>query len=250
MGLADGVAWEKEHGTEELKVWGTGGKEELGIPPLQTNRSGLESPDIGESNMQKAFLDYKNGIISEGEFVSLTRSIRANQGLPETAQGPLKDSGARREFDTGAVRDISEGKGRCDLLPLATVGTVIEHDHARYILQYIEKFKEHKEVHYLSQAIWTFAEHQEDDIFTIMLEVSKHYEDGAKKYSENNWMRGLPLHSFIDSGVRHLLKHLRGDTDEPHDRAFVWNMLCAMWTISNKPELDDIMKDILKEEEK
>mgnify|MGYP000727862885 FL=1 len=29
----------------------------------------------------------------------------------------LKDSGARREFKTGAVRDIQEGKGRFDLIP-------------------------------------------------------------------------------------------------------------------------------------
>lgn len=27
----------------------------------------------------------------------------------------LQDSGNRREFDSGAVRDINEGKGRCDL---------------------------------------------------------------------------------------------------------------------------------------
>lgn len=30
----------------------------------------------------------------------------------------IKDSGERREFDTGAVRDIQKGKGRCDLMPL------------------------------------------------------------------------------------------------------------------------------------
>lgn len=29
----------------------------------------------------------------------------------------IKDSGIRREFETGAVRDISAGKGRFDLLP-------------------------------------------------------------------------------------------------------------------------------------
>lgn len=34
--------------------------------------------------------------------------------LPDT---PIKDSGTRREFETGAVRDMSEGKGRFDLLP-------------------------------------------------------------------------------------------------------------------------------------
>lgn len=33
----------------------------------------------------------------------------------------LKDSGDRRNFDTGAVRDMAEGKGRCDLLPAAAL---------------------------------------------------------------------------------------------------------------------------------
>ena len=32
----------------------------------------------------------------------------------------ILDSGNRRTFQTGAVRDIQEGKGRCDLLPLLT----------------------------------------------------------------------------------------------------------------------------------
>lgn len=31
----------------------------------------------------------------------------------------LKDSGERRVFQSGAVRDIEEGKGRCDLLPFS-----------------------------------------------------------------------------------------------------------------------------------
>ena len=34
----------------------------------------------------------------------------------------LPDSGERREFQTGAVRDIAQGKGRCDLLPLGVLG--------------------------------------------------------------------------------------------------------------------------------
>lgn len=37
----------------------------------------------------------------------------------------LKDSGNRREFSSGAVRDIAEGKGRCDLLPLGVIGEII-----------------------------------------------------------------------------------------------------------------------------
>jgi len=30
----------------------------------------------------------------------------------------IADSGDRTQFDTGAVRDMHEGKGRCDLLPM------------------------------------------------------------------------------------------------------------------------------------
>lgn len=39
----------------------------------------------------------------------------------------IKDSGDRTEFSTGAVRDLHEGKGRFDLLPLNAVWAVAKH---------------------------------------------------------------------------------------------------------------------------
>lgn len=39
----------------------------------------------------------------------------------------IKDSGHRREFKTGAVRDMPEGKGRMDLLPWAAIMEVSKH---------------------------------------------------------------------------------------------------------------------------
>lgn len=39
----------------------------------------------------------------------------------------IKDSGNRREFETGAVRDMQEGKGRMDLLPWAAILEVSKH---------------------------------------------------------------------------------------------------------------------------
>jgi hypothetical protein len=152
----------------------------------------------------------------------------------------LKDNGERRDFGTGAVRDISDGKGRCDLLPLSVLSRILMRDE----LNSIEHFKRTKNTAFLNQALCIFADNEKTNLTTLMLEVSIHFEDGAKKYCENNWMKGMPLHCYIDSGVRHFLKHLRGDTDEPHDRAFVWNMLCAYWTYDTKPELDDILKGI------
>ncbi len=39
----------------------------------------------------------------------------------------IKDSGNRREFGSGAVRDMAEGKGRMDLLPWAAIIEVAKH---------------------------------------------------------------------------------------------------------------------------
>ena len=105
----------------------------------------------------------------------------------------IKDSGNRREFKSGAVRDIQEGKGRMDLLPACAI-----------------------------------------------IRLSKHFENGAKKYEERNWEKGIPTHSFIDSAIRHLMKYLDGATDEDHLCAAAWNCMCCMWTEEKRPDLIDI----------
>lgn len=151
----------------------------------------------------------------------------------------IKDSGARREFETGAVRDIQEGKGRCDLLPLDIIAEYLGDD----VLCIIDQYRSSGDYRTLFGALSAFRTHLKTDSFTMFLEVSKHFEAGAKKYGEHNWQKGIPTHCYVDSGVRHYLKYLRGDTDEPHDRAFVWNMLCCIWTCKHKPELNDYLKE-------
>ena len=39
----------------------------------------------------------------------------------------IQDSGTRREFESGAVRDMAEGKGRCDLLPMCALLRLARH---------------------------------------------------------------------------------------------------------------------------
>lgn len=161
----------------------------------------------------------------------------------------IKDSGERRQFDTGAVRDIQEGKGRCDLMPLDVVSMLTNN----HVLKHISEFQFHNDVLRLEMALKDFVLYYTDwcpsgkfpseGFATMLLEVSKHFEEGAKKYGENNWLKGIPTHCYIDSAIRHYLKWLRGDTDEPHDRAFVWNILCCIWTCIHKPELNDYRKD-------
>lgn len=149
----------------------------------------------------------------------------------------IKDSEERREFDSGAVRDIANGKGRCDLLPLKVVGEMLDDN----VLISIGKYIYSGDANYLQSALANFcAKRYDNDWHDMLLDVSVLYEEGAKKYEERNWEKGIPLHCYIDSGVRHYLKFRRGDDDERHDRAFVWNILGAIWTQQNKPEMIDL----------
>lgn len=147
----------------------------------------------------------------------------------------IKDSGERSEFETGAVRDIQKGKGRCDLMPLDVIA-IIANDG---IIHSIAAFQQNGDALNLESAIKIFIETRNWNLPTMLLEISKHFEEGAEKYGENNWQKGLPVKCYINSGTRHYLKWLRGDDDEPHDRAFCWNIICAIWTCKHKPELND-----------
>lgn len=153
----------------------------------------------------------------------------------------ILDSGDRTQFESGAVRDMRAGKGRCDLMPLDVVAYFLRDDTEEpdRIFDVVYKFQESDDIKYLDKAIYNFCIIREWDPYTALLETAVHFEDGAKKYGDNNWRKGIPVKVFLDSALRHYIKFLRGDKDEPHDRAVCWNLMCAIWTAKHKPELDD-----------
>lgn len=114
----------------------------------------------------------------------------------------IKDSGNRREFETGAVRDIEKGKGRYDLIPWEAIH-----------------------------------------------ELALHCEEGALKYGERNCEKGIPLHSLIDSAFRHLSCYMRGEVDEPHLRAAMWNIAYALYMEQVHPEMQNIPSRLGEAEE-
>ena len=61
-----------------------------------------------------------------------------------------------------------------------------------------------------------------------ILRLAKHFENGAVKYGERNWEKGIPINSFIDSAIRHIMKYMAGHDDEDHLVAAAWNLMCAM----------------------
>ena len=117
----------------------------------------------------------------------------AKEGEDKTVMSNILDSGNRTQFQTGAVRDMHQGKGRCDLLPP-----------------------------------------------NALLRLARHFETGSLKYGDRNWELGIPCHSFADSGMRHLLKYMAGNTDEDHLIAAIWNLMCLAETEELRPEMQDI----------
>lgn len=159
----------------------------------------------------------------------------------------ILDSGDRTQFPSGAVRDMREGKGRFDVMPLEVVAEMM-HDSVIHDIAY---FMHTNDTTYLYRALCRFAlDHYMNEgnknqpmntVYADMcLDVAVHYEQGAKKYGPDNWRKSIPVWCYIDSAVRHYMKVLRGDTDEPHAKAFVWNIMCCIWEVDhNKKESND-----------
>lgn len=159
----------------------------------------------------------------------------------------IQDSGDRRQFESGAVRDMAEGKGRCDLMPLFDVANVfrfVGEESAYEILYKLssllrDDLSQKEKYEYCMMILSDFVDFQRElhetsgSFPNLFLEVAIHYEEGAKKYGEHNWEKGLPLWCYVDSAARHFLKYLDNWDDERHDRAFVWNILGYMYTIRN-----------------
>lgn len=76
--------------------------------------------------------------------------------------------------------------------------------------------------------------------WAAIMEIAKHCENGAIKYGEHNVDRGIPTHSLLDSGARHLAKHIDGQTDEPHLVAATWNLLWALQMELKRPDMVDV----------
>lgn len=58
--------------------------------------------------------------------------------------------------------------------------------------------------------------------------LAVHFENGAKKYGDNNWLKGMPLRRFAESALRHMFKALEGQKDEDHWIAAAWNILAIV----------------------
>jgi hypothetical protein len=103
---------------------------------------------------------------------------------PMSAPAMLQDSGKRKEYESGAMRDRPGGKGRYDQLQwmgLHRVALVLEKANIKY-------------------------------------------------GDARNYEKGMPIHEYIDSAVRHIGQYVNGEDDEDHLAQATWNLLSALQT--------------------
>lgn len=69
------------------------------------------------------------------------------------------------------------------------------------------------------------------------------YARGSEKYSEGNWVKGMPYSRIYSSMYRHMIQWAEGDTSEDHLAAVAWNAFALMhFDSTNRTELDDMDK--------
>lgn len=163
----------------------------------------------------------------------------------------VKDSGKRQEFSTGSRRDTDEGKGQPHLIAgepfvhiIEKYGEIIPAEFhvvhplkcsLKELLSYtrLVEHRESNDVCLERAIIYTMvalSNDEEPGIYSfkhVLRRLAIHYQNGAKKYSKNNWRKGQPVSRYYDSAMRHLACAMQGLKDEDHLSALLWN-LCGI----------------------
>lgn len=86
----------------------------------------------------------------------------------------------------------------------------------------------------------TFEEFRYDLVSPVGIrEVARACAEGAEKYSDFNWERGMPVHDLLNHAIAHVYQFLAGDRSEPHLGHAAWNLLAACHSHELWPHLND-----------
>lgn len=68
--------------------------------------------------------------------------------------------------------------------------------------------------------------------------VARACAEGAQKYSDYNWERGMPAHDMLNHALRHINEFLAGDRAEDHLGHAAWNVMGAIHSLEVWPHLN------------
>jgi hypothetical protein len=130
------------------------------------------------------------------------------------------------EVNKNSIKQSKFESSRFDLMPLEVVCHILNpRGNLDKVVRDIANFMKYNETGYLYSAIESFQSMAyRNSCYTMLLDVSKYFEE-----YKNDWQKGTPVNQYINAAIQHYLKWFRGDTDEAHDRAFVYNLMCCIW---------------------
>ena len=70
-------------------------------------------------------------------------------------------------------------------------------------------------------------------------EVARTCAEGAAKYGDWNWEKGMPVHDLLNHAIAHIYQFLSGDRNEPHLGHAAWNVLAAIHSQETWPHLNE-----------
>jgi hypothetical protein len=59
--------------------------------------------------------------------------------------------------------------------------------------------------------------------------IAKVYTDGAAKYGDHNYQKGIPFMRVAASALRHYIAWMEGDTSERHLANATWNLMAILY---------------------
>lgn len=63
--------------------------------------------------------------------------------------------------------------------------------------------------------------------------------EGAEKYGDYNWEKGMPANDLLNHAIRHIYAFLGGDRNEDHLGHAAWGCLAAIHSLEVWPDLNE-----------
>jgi hypothetical protein len=70
--------------------------------------------------------------------------------------------------------------------------------------------------------------------------LAETYGEGAIKYSDDNWLKGIDAKNLMNHALTHINKYLAGDTSEDHLAHASWNLFAIMHFEEKMPSMINI----------
>jgi hypothetical protein len=76
-----------------------------------------------------------------------------------------------------------------------------------------------------------------------LIALARVCDEGASKYGEHNWERGMSVTVCINHAMAHYAMFLAGDRTEPHLEHAAWNAMAAIVSMTLWPGLNGDLRD-------